>query len=125
MSLLDNLPHECTIKRRTHSKSAVGGRNTSNSTISTGVACWEQQLKSNYGVVSQQEGLENYRRVYFVSDPNITTNHRIIITKRNGTSVASSSQVELKPVGNAVPDASSGYGILYRVTCVIMTQEEN
>ena len=123
MSLLDNLPHECSIVRRKHTKGTLGGQIINNEIEQTAVVCWEQPQPTSKDEQYQKEGMSINSKVYFLSDPQVTTRHRIIITKRNGTDVATADQVELDVMKTPIPDASVGLGIVYKVECQRYTAE--
>ena len=123
--LLDNLPHKCTIARHRHSKGPSGGRSRRLVTVSENVECWEQSSGSTLSKEFQQSGFDNTRKVYFTDNPNIGTQHSIIITERNGVSITAGDQVELEVIGSARPDVSAGKGILYRVMCKVLTQTDS
>ena len=104
MSLLDNLPHRCTIRVRSRSKGTLGGPVDSFTNVSTNVRCWEQRIGTSESEVYQKRGMDVSHKIYFASDPSVTENHQILITERNGTTV--SSPVALDVVGVDFPDAS-------------------
>ena len=124
MSLLDNLPHECSIIKRTFTKDTLGGRKPVNTVLSTGVKCWEQSTGANEVTEYQKQGMKITKKVYFISDPAVTPRHRLIITKRNGTAVPTASQVDLKVLGTPKPDTTVGMEIAYKVMCEEVTSEE-
>jgi len=122
-SLIDSMPHECSILNTRYRKDSAGGRKSKGVVVSTEVPCWEQSAGANEVSKHQKEGQRVTRKVYFRDNPRVTQRHRIIITKRSGTDVAEADQVELHVVGDPLPDSSVGYGILYKVMCVELTSE--
>lgn len=124
MSILDNLPHECSILKRKYTKGSLGGKKWVYETVSTGVECWEQQTGSSDLVMYQKKGLTATRKIYFTSDPGVTARHRIVMTKRNGAAVASADQIELEVVGAPIPDSSVGKEILWKVLVKELTGED-
>lgn len=63
------------------------------------------------------------RKVYFVSDPGVTTRHQILITSRDRGDTTIANPVVLDVKSTPKPDASAGLGILYRVECEEVTGE--
>lgn len=123
ISLLDQLPHVCTIRYRTRSKGTLGGSKDSFTSQETGVRCWEQAAGDNEVLEYQKRGIRIARKVYFTSDPGVTERHQILVTSRNGTAV--SSPIPLDVRSRAMPDASAGLGVLYRVMCDEHTGEDD
>jgi len=123
VSLLDNLPHRCTIRRRTRTKGTLGGSKDSQTNEQTNVECWEQNAGHNEVMDYEKRGMSISRKVYFASDPGVTSRHEILITERNGTTI--SSPVALTVKSEAIPDASAGMGVLYKVMCDRVTSSEN
>lgn len=117
MSLLDNLPHRCTIRKRVRSKGTLGGGRNDPSDVSTGVECWDQPAGDSEINFYMKQGMTINRKVYFASNPNVTEENQILITSRDGGSTTESSPVVLDVVSAAQPDASAGLGILWRVMC--------
>ncbi len=120
MSLLDQFPDRCTIRRRTRSKGTLGGGKDGSTDEQTGVQCWEQAANASEVERYNKRGQVVTRKVYFLSDPGVTEKHQIVVTSRtanNGTltAVPISSQVPLDVVAKPEPDASAGKGILFKV----------
>lgn len=115
MSLLDNLPHECTIQRRVRAADDFGGASDSLTVEQTGVECWEQQASASEIQEYDKRGMNVTRKIYFVADPAVTPRHQITITKRLDVAVAVASQTALDVLSNPMPDSSAGLGILYKV----------
>lgn len=113
MSLLDNLPHKCTIQRRQQTASPLGGNRVTRVVEQTNVACWEQSVNTSEVEKFGKKGMMVTTKIYFTSDPGVTDRHEILITERNGTAV--SSPVRMQVLQPAYPDASAGLGVLYRV----------
>ena len=123
MSLLDNFPHLCTIRKRTFSKDSSGGKRSSWTNISTGVECWEQPAGNNEIDSYQKQGMRISHKVYFLTDPGVERNYRILVTSREGTAI--SSPVELEVKNSALPDSSAGLGVVYKVMCEQITSEND
>jgi len=118
MSLLDNFPHECTIRRRTIAKGDLGGGKTSSTVEQTGVSCWVQTASDREVLAYEKMGMSINRKIYFLSDPSVTERHEILVTKKLGVAVSSPAVLEVR--SEALPDASAGLGVVYRV----MAEEE-
>lgn len=120
MSLLQSLPHLCTIRRRKNagtatSGDAFGGPKNSRVEEQTNVPCWEQPLSANEQLKYDKMGVVANRKIYFTTNPNITDRSEIIITQRHGEDVAEADQVVIDGLIAADPDASAGLGRLFRV----------
>lgn len=123
MSLLDHMPHECTIRRRVRTKGALGGSSDSFTDEQTEVVCWEQAASDSEIREYEKKGMRIDCKVYFPTDPGVTSRHQILVTERSGVAVAL--PIALDVVSNAGPDASTGAGILFRVMCKRVTSSEN
>ena len=117
MSLLDNMPHECTIRILKPTKDALGGRKLVPTNVSTGNACWEQAMTNDEVLQFEKRGILASRKVYFPTDPGVKENHEILITSRDrGVTTIASPQV-LKVKSRSEPDATAGLGKCYKVVC--------
>lgn len=119
MSLLDNLPHRCTIRRLTRKRGPLGGSFDKPVVEQTLVECWEQQASASEIKDYEQRGQKVSRKIFFSSDPGVTNQHEIIITHRTIggvlTAVAAESQLPLTVASAPFPDAGAGLGVVYRV----------
>jgi hypothetical protein len=115
MSLLDNLPHRCTIRRRVRTKGALGGSRDTFTNEQTDVECWEQQASAKETEAFQKRDYEEVRKVYFATDPSVTTRHQILVTEKEG--VAVTSPADLDVLTEALPDAGAGLGAPFKVMC--------
>ena len=122
MSLLDNFPHEATIRRRLRTADDLGGTIDTPAGTTTGVVCWEQAASDREVLEFEKRGMQIDRKVYFRTDPNLTTRHQILITKRLGVVVANPDVLDVKSA--AGPDATAGLGIVFRVMCQLLTSEK-
>ena len=113
MSLLDNLPHKCKIQRRDQTASPLGGNRVTRTVEQENVACWEQTANTSEVEKFGKMGIRVTTKIYFTTDPGVTDRHEILVTERNGVTVAS--PVRLQVLQPAYPDASVGLGLLYRV----------
>jgi len=123
MSLLDNMPHECTIRRKRRTRGELGGSSEGYTVEQTGVECWEQPGKASESVKFAKRGMELMSSVYFNTNVAVTSRHQILITKRNGTDV--SSPVALDVLAKPEPDDSAGMEVLWRVDCGRLTSTED
>lgn len=117
MSLLDTMPHECTIRRLGRVNDALGGTKTVPIVEQTEVKCWEQQASAAEIMDFERRGMKISRKVYFSTNPAVTERHEIIITKRQGTAVAEADQKPLTVVKYYEPDAGAGLGVVFKVMC--------
>lgn len=113
MSILEELPHRCTIRHRINTIDDLGGNVDSMQVDATNVECWEQTASSNEKMEWQKRGISVTKKVYFTSNPNVTSRHQILVTHRNGDAVAN--PVAYDVLSYADPDASAGLGVVYRV----------
>jgi len=113
MSLLDNLPHECTIRRRTNLQGTLGKGKVSFTDEYTEVPCWEQPMAASESSEYQKRGIVKPRIVFFNADYNLNERHQILITKRQGATVSSPVPLDVKDVKG--PDDSVGMQLLWQV----------
>lgn len=123
MPLLDNFPHKCKIERRSRTSGTLGGTKDTFVSEQTDVLCWEQQASSKEIKEFQKRGISINRKIYFLTDPAVTEKHTITITERQGTAIASASQISLKVRSETLPDASAGLGVVYKVMAEERTGE--
>jgi len=124
MSLLDNLPDECTIQRLVRTKGELGGSKDSATVEQTGVSCWEQQVLAAESLLYQKHGMELQSKVYFTKNPHVSRRHQITMTSRNnGEAVALADQKAWDVLNSPAPDASVGRGLLWRVMLGTNTAE--
>jgi hypothetical protein len=128
MSLLDNMPHLCTIRRRKHTKGGLGGTKATYQTVQTGVACWEQSAGDSRESAMQKKGMAITHKVYFKTNPNVTGRFQILITQRknrDGSITTIGDPLPLDVLSIAVPDMAAGLGVVYRVLCGHKTTEND
>ena len=123
MGILDSFPHRCTISRRIRTKRTLGGSKDSSVDEQTNVLCWEQN--ANHVEITDYEkmGMAVNRKIYFLTDPGVTVRHQISITSRNGVAIASPIELEVRT--EALPDASAGMGVVYKVMAEQITSRSN
>lgn len=119
MSLLENLPHLCSIYRRTRTK-AVGGDGVPLemlTLVSSSVACFSQQMSSSEINTYQKQGMAVSRKVFFTENPNVTEGMVIVVTFMYDRTLAASERQVFDIVSQPDPDASAGFGVVWRVVC--------
>jgi hypothetical protein len=115
VSILDNLPDECTIQRLVRTKGASMGSRDAPTVEQTGVSCWEQQVSASELLAFQKRGMALRSKVYFAENPNVSRRHRIVITSRFGTAIAVADQEAWDVLDSPSPDVNVGQGRLFRV----------
>ncbi len=123
MTLLDNFPHECIVRKQIFTQGSLGGRKPSYSNISTGTKCWAQPAGDSESNGFQKLGIMLTHKVYFRTNPNVTRRSQILITKKQG--VTQSNPTPLDVVSIAQPDSTAGLGVCYRVLCREVTSEND
>lgn len=116
-SLLDNMPHRCTIRVLKPTRDAIGGIKLVPTEVSTDNECWEQAATNDEILQFEKRGIIASRKVYFPTDPSVQENHEILITSRDrGVTTIASPQV-LKVKSRSEPDATAGLGRGFKVMC--------
>lgn len=122
MSVLNSMPHRCTIQRLVHSTGSLGGSKTTPTVEQTGVRCFEQSAGHAEVDEYQKRGMRVTSKVYFVADPQVTERHQILITERGGASVT---EAPLDVKSEARPDASVGSGTIWKIMCDLSTGSDD
>lgn len=123
MSLLENLPHECSIVSMGSALDSIGGRLYRPTIVAEEVACWQQAMSASESMKYEKRGQRVDTKIYFSENPNLTEQHRILITKRFGIATTNQDVEDVRNpdvfsvVSTANPDASAGCGVLWRVEC--------
>lgn len=104
MSILDNLPHTATHRRRTRTRGTLGGNRETSSTLASGVSCWRQPAGDSEIVEFGKRGISVTDKFYYTADPGLDERDEIVC---GGSSYDVRSAAE--------PDASAGLGVVYRV----------
>lgn len=123
MSLLDSMPHRCAIFRMKRAKGSLGGSKDTPVSEQTDVECWEQHASSAEAELYQKRGMSITGKIYFPTDPGVTTRHLIQITAREGVAVTGQPLLEVRT--RAAPDASAGMGVVFRVMVEDVTSKDN
>jgi hypothetical protein len=98
-------------------QTASGGRRDAYTVEQTDVPCWEQQASASETRQYEKRDIMADRKVFFVTDPGVTTRHQILITSRDRGVTTIASPAVLDVTATPLPDASAGLGALYRVMC--------
>ena len=110
MSLLENLPHLASAYIRVRTTDDLGGAKDSYGTaLFTGRACWLQSAGDNEILKFQKMGIDVTAKIYFTSDPALTSKHSIVVTDADGNTLGTW-LVKSRPR----PDCSVGLGILFK-----------
>jgi len=119
MSLLDVLPHKCTIAARERVKASGGDGVPLEvfTAVSTDVECWIQQMSSSEMSDYQKRGVNVNRKVFFAANPDIHEGMTIVMTEQNGVAIAEAEQESFDVMSSPNPDASAGLGVVWRVAC--------
>jgi hypothetical protein len=125
MSLLNNFPHLCTIRRRIRAKGPLGGSVDTFLNEQTSVSCWEQHATAKEISDFEKRGMLITSKIFFTANPSVGERHQIIITERNGTAISSDDQIPLDVRTEANPDASAGLGVVWKVMCTENTGEDD
>ncbi len=105
MSILQNLPHTATAKRRTRKAGTLGGgRDSFPTTLFTDRECWRQPASDSEITEFEKRGISVTNKIYFVTDPEVDERDILVIDGVN---------YEVKSAAD--PDASVGLGVVYRV----------
>lgn len=111
MSLLDNLPHVCTISRRKRAMDSILGSKDSYTLISADVPCWKQQATTSEVKWWQARNVNVTDKVFF-SQPE-SQNGNILQLDEGCIIDCQGSRFDV--ISNPKPDSSAGFGLLYRV----------
>lgn len=117
MALIDakNMPHKCRIQKRVRSLDSYGGSIDTRTTVLTNVPCWEQQASSNEITAFAKRGMTIDRKIFFPTNPNLTNQHQIVITERQGEMVDAADEIELEVKSIGKPNNAAGFDILWKV----------
>jgi hypothetical protein len=116
MSLLDNLPHKCRIQHRVKANDAILGGGFTRVVDQENVECWEQALSATDSKLFEKEsGITCNKKIFFLTDPQVTAAHEIVITERLGVAVPEANERVISKLNPWSPDASAGLGLLFRV----------
>lgn len=120
MSLLDNFPHTCAASLVTWTRDSIGGQVRSYSTVFTGRACWRQLASQGEIEEFEKRGMSVSDKIYFLTDPQLDFNPRkaerfvVDVSKMHARSTTTGTD-RLEVRSKAVPDATAGLGVVYRL----------
>lgn len=112
MGILNSLPHLATAYVRARAQDAYGGSRDSLSVVFTEYPCWQQAASDVEARAFDKRGITVTDKVYFTFNPQLDERHVLEI---NG--------VQFDVVSRAVPDASVGKSIVWRVMLSASTTE--
>ena len=112
MSILDNLPHRCACYSRVRTRDELGGSTDAYVLVFQDRPCWQQQASDSEVRLFDKRGILITNRIYFTSNPRVNATHRLVIDS-----------VSYDVVSKAVPDASAGLGVVWRVMVSASTNE--
>ena len=104
MSLLENLPHVCTAKKRVRTADGMAGSIDTFTTVFSDRPCWRQGAEDREVAWWQQRSMNITHNIYFADNPSINENHVIVM----GSEI-------MDVLSQAEPDDSVGLGILWRL----------
>ena len=111
VSLLDNLPHLATAKRRLRTSDGMGGYvDTYPTALFSGRACWRMSATNQEVQWWQQRGQEVTERVYFAAEPEFG-----VEPSEEAGVVLEIDGARFDVVSTVHPDASAGLGALWKV----------
>ena len=115
MTLLDNMPHRCTIRLVTRARGGMIGSKDTSTEVSTGNECWSQAATQTEVEEFEKRGMKVNRKVYFPSDPGLTEQNEIVMTSydRGTTTIANQVPLEVRLI--VPPDASAGMRRVWKV----------
>ena len=118
MSILDALPHRAAITKRVKEKDVYGGGRRRDDAVSSGIPCWQQTASDRDVTEYAKRGITVTDKVYFTGNVDVDESNGMTITN----SLAGST-VSFDVVSKAVPDASAGMGVVWRVMLNARTDE--
>lgn len=135
MALYDdeNLPHLCNVYKTTRVREVgVGHAKKTPVLVQSAVKCWEQAASASEVKNYMQRGYTVSRKVYFNFDIRSIISERclIVITHRQNAdggqeAVSESTRESYDVVSINEPDASAGYGILWKVMLTNSSSDRN
>lgn len=103
MSILDSLPHVCTVQRRDRQLDELGGCRDVPVTVSQ-LACWRQAAGDSDIARFMKRGMSITDKVYFTADPELDEGWLLVMDG-----------LTYEVISRAEGDATAGMGILWRV----------
>lgn len=112
MGILAALPHRCTGYARVRALDEHGGSTDSYLRVFSDRPCWQQAASDSEISEFGKRGIVVTDKVYFTSAQSMDEQHRLVI-----------SNIAYDVVSKAVPDASAGMGVVWRVMVRASTTE--
>lgn len=112
MGILNSLPHLATAYVRARTQDAYGGSRDSLTVLFSEIPCWQQTASDTETRAYDKRGIAVTDKVYFTFNPQLDERH---VLEVNG--------VQFDVVSRAVPDASAGKGVIWRVMVAASTAE--
>jgi hypothetical protein len=110
MTLIDEMPHTCTAKRRTRTKSSDGlGYVDTYTTLFSARVCWRQNVSDKDIDAWKARSIGINSKVFFETDPELDENCIL--------EFPSTGPYHYEVRSAAEPDDSVGFGLLWRVMC--------
>ena len=98
------MPHTCSAERRTRAVGATGGSKDSWTALWSSRLCFRQPAGDAEHELAARRHIEVTHKVYFTSDPEVDERDQLVFSDGNYL-------VRSRPI----PDASLGFGIVWRV----------
>jgi len=119
MSILDALPHRATAYPRVRVPGQWGsGRDRRGDAVWTNKPCWQQTAGEAEVNRYAKRGIEVTDKIYFTENVDLTEVHTLVVTN-----TLAGSTVDFDVKTRAVPDASAGLGVVWRVMVSAATDE--
>ena len=114
MSILDLLPHVCSAKIRTRISGTAGGsRDDFSDSVFTDRECWQQVATMQEVEEFRKRGISVTDKIYFTTDPEVDERHNLVDVRARGATAGAGDEFEVRT--RALPDASAGLGVVYKV----------
>ncbi len=105
MSLLDRLPHTCSIKRRKRpTLGSMGDSKDDFTVLAENVSCWRQQASNREVQWWQARNEEVSNKFFFADNPNVDAE---CVIEHLGD--------RFDVISGATPDSGAGLGVVWRV----------
>lgn len=112
MSILNSLPHRCDGYLRTRTRDELGGSVDTYTLVFQDRPCWQQTASDSEVMEYDKRGIAVTNKVYFTVNPGLNDKHQLEIDG-----------IRFDVQSRAVPDASAGMGVVWRVMLRATTNE--
>lgn len=120
MSILDRFPHVCSARMRERIRGTQGGsRDNFTDVVFTDRECWRQVASHREIEEFQKRGITVTDRIYFLTDPELDERHNIVDVRTRGAVSGTGDTMEVRT--RAIPDASAGMNVVFKIMCEITT----